>query len=347
MPVFNADTVRAYAVEVVNEFIQGTPLSDAIAALATKNAFNANQISRLVEVSNQLAYLKLQSMSEDRTFEFKVADYHEVLKQVFDNNEPEMAKAAMDKSKTISPMEIMTRPGTVGRDLTKLASENHDSYDMDPQMRAVLIHKAIIRGNHELEKLASDSQSMVYQISDAVDNLLKQPDCFEKMASMVEVDDNKKYISFMLKMAGHSITSLEGVSGLLFTEKDQRDILSAINLVKQAQSMLVHKNNLEINLGKARDALNVLLEKKAFIGMAANVVLGSKKKDIASSASKIIDNAVSAPVAAGVIGAAKAVGTAAKVTGKTAARVAASGKSVSGIGGVVDTPSVNLKNQIM
>lgn len=347
MAVFNADTVRAYAVEAVGKFLDGSTLSDAVAAISAKNALNANQIERLIEVANQLAYLKLQSMSEDRTFEFKVADYHEVIGKVFDNDEPTMAKAAMDKRKTPSPMEIMTRPGTVGRDIVKTASEKSESLDIDPQMRAVLLHKAIVRGTHELEKMASDSQSMVYKISETVENLLKQPHCLEKMASVVNVDDNKKYISFMLKMAGQSLESLDGLDGLLFTEKDQRDILSAINLVKTAQVMITQRDSLESNLTKARGVLDNLLEKKALLGMAANVVLGSKKKDLAKSFGMAADKAVSAPVAAGVIGAAKAVGTAAKVTGKTAARVASSGKSVSGIGGIVDTPSVNLKNQIM
>ncbi|WP_274932984.1 hypothetical protein, partial [Francisella tularensis] len=59
--------------------VDGTSLSDGVAKVATRDSLNTEQISRVVEVVNQVAYLKFQQEASDKTFEFKVAEIPEVL----------------------------------------------------------------------------------------------------------------------------------------------------------------------------------------------------------------------------------------------------------------------------
>ena len=73
--MFDSNYLTTSAVEVVRQYMNGhRTLSEAIADLATRDNLNSEQTARVVEVVNQVAYLKLQQDAEDKTFEFKLAD---------------------------------------------------------------------------------------------------------------------------------------------------------------------------------------------------------------------------------------------------------------------------------
>lgn len=77
--MFSAEQLQKLAVEVVSKYVNsGISLNDGIASVAKEQSLNLEQIKRLVESSNQLAYLKLLDSASDRTFEFPVADFETV-----------------------------------------------------------------------------------------------------------------------------------------------------------------------------------------------------------------------------------------------------------------------------
>lgn len=77
------EQIRDYAVKAVEGFINNqVPLSTSISTMAVDMELNPEQIKRLVEATNTICQLKLISMAEDRTFEFPVAKYEEVLKEM-------------------------------------------------------------------------------------------------------------------------------------------------------------------------------------------------------------------------------------------------------------------------
>src|SRR4051812_18287701 len=74
------EQIRDCAVHVVEEFInKKVPLSQGVASCAELQALNSEQIKRVIEATNSIAYLKLLNGAEDRTFEFPVAEYTEVM----------------------------------------------------------------------------------------------------------------------------------------------------------------------------------------------------------------------------------------------------------------------------
>lgn len=80
MPNMSSDQLRDISVAVVEGFINNRiPLSQGLAKQAEIHDLNSDQVQRCVEVSNTVAHLKLLGMAEDRTFEFPLCKYAEVM----------------------------------------------------------------------------------------------------------------------------------------------------------------------------------------------------------------------------------------------------------------------------
>lgn len=81
MPNMSSDQLRDISVAVVEGFINNKiPLSQGLAKQAEAHDLNSDQVQRCVEVSNTVAHLKLLGMAEDRTFEFPLCKYAEVMR---------------------------------------------------------------------------------------------------------------------------------------------------------------------------------------------------------------------------------------------------------------------------
>lgn len=80
MPHMSSDQLRDISVAVVEDFINNkTPLSVGLAKQASMHELNYEQIQRCVEASNTIAHLKLLGAAEDRTFEFPLCKFAEVM----------------------------------------------------------------------------------------------------------------------------------------------------------------------------------------------------------------------------------------------------------------------------
>ncbi|MNK09991.1 hypothetical protein D3C87_280010 [compost metagenome] len=78
-----SDQIRDLSVKAVEEFLNNkVPLSVGLAKQASAAELNSEQIHRAVEATNSIAYLKILSLSDDRTVEFSLAKYAEVMTHV-------------------------------------------------------------------------------------------------------------------------------------------------------------------------------------------------------------------------------------------------------------------------
>jgi hypothetical protein len=76
------------AEEAANSFLtEGTPLSDAVVKVASRESLNPVEIQRLVEKSNTASSVKMLQASLDKKAEFNLADYDEVLNRVYNSSE--------------------------------------------------------------------------------------------------------------------------------------------------------------------------------------------------------------------------------------------------------------------
>ena len=74
------ELLQDIAVKVVSQFMtKQSSLSGAIADEAKAHELNPEQIKRVIEASNTIAYLRQLEDAHDRSFEFPVAEYRDVM----------------------------------------------------------------------------------------------------------------------------------------------------------------------------------------------------------------------------------------------------------------------------
>lgn len=102
MPHMSSDQLRDISVSVVESFLNHkVPLSEGLAKQAALNDLNSEQIQRCVEASNTICHLALMGKAEDRTFEFPLCKFAEVMQHA----------AAPDLEKSAGVMDSLRRAG--------------------------------------------------------------------------------------------------------------------------------------------------------------------------------------------------------------------------------------------
>ena len=81
MTTISVQDLQNIAVQCTSDFFNhNTPLNESLAKQASDLGLNSDQLQRAVEATNTLTYLKGLESSKDRTSEFPVADYKEIVK---------------------------------------------------------------------------------------------------------------------------------------------------------------------------------------------------------------------------------------------------------------------------
>ena len=105
---FDAENLKYMAARAVTEYLnQGKSLNKGVADIAVEHKLNQDQIARLVETTNKVAYVKVMETATDRAGSFPLASVQEVNELVVypGNVEATMQKAA--SASTRSPLEIV------------------------------------------------------------------------------------------------------------------------------------------------------------------------------------------------------------------------------------------------
>lgn len=100
-----SEQIRDLSVAAVEDFLnQKVPLSQGLAKQAAYAELNSEQIQRAVEATNSIAYLKILQMSDDRTVEFPLAKYAEVMSYVaVPSVEKQASVVTMEKVASTTP----------------------------------------------------------------------------------------------------------------------------------------------------------------------------------------------------------------------------------------------------
>lgn len=270
MQLTNDGLKKLAAFSVASYNNEGTSLNETLTKIALDNEMNSDQVKRLVETTNQLAYLSELDNSKDRTFEFDVANYEDIMDGI-------IPASGIDKvaseSKGMNPMDLIN---SVYQPLIKEAQEKEatiEKWGRNQKLQA-------------LKKIASQSRLVLDEMESAEhDNLVKlaqhraivcrDPDALLKMASF----DNSKQMTKLV--FGHEKVA-EDVRRVWRPESlnDIKALSDRLTMCKQAQ---VEKAELKDKVEKAEALL-----KEAFIGAAMNTARsmagGSASKAAASPA---------------------------------------------------------------
>jgi len=172
---FSPERLKELSTDNVKSLVaEGTPLNDSIIALAESLELNPEQIKRLVEMSNQLAYLAQLESADDRTFEFDVADYDSIVDSMLP--EASIEKSASDLSDIASIFDVP---------MEKVASEA-SVRDLSDSEKTKALTKVASEGRCKLTDLWHQGDALKWDIVKQAEALKKDEKVFEKIAHVSE-----------------------------------------------------------------------------------------------------------------------------------------------------------------
>lgn len=247
----NNENLKVMSARCVVALKGGTPLSTSISDVAIEYGLTKDQICRLIESSNQLAYLSELESSPDRTFEFEVATYEDVLANI-------MPSTGIDKcaSKThTDPLDLVS--GSFAS-MEKVASaEKTIIQSMSREEVLRTLTKVASHERNRLDELKSTEYDSLVKIAQYREKIQRDPEALLKMAQF----DNGKSMSKIV--FGH--TKVAEDSHRLWSDSDMSVIKGLSETLTLCKSASEEKKSLE---SKVLEAENMI--KQAFIAASIN-----------------------------------------------------------------------------
>lgn len=240
--MFDNSYLTSSAVEAVRRFLSDqVPLSQSIADIASRDSLNAEQIKRVVETVNQVAYLKMQQEASDQTFEFPLATVEDVSHLLI------APSSGVDLTKSAS-FDLL---GSMGVDTGHSKQASDDSYQLQDSERYHLIYKKKLLAEAELEKKAHEERELIINLHNQIVLCRKDPDTLEKIAYLT--DDDEDAIKATSKMLTGMVKSASCKQ--IFYEEDLGQTRRLLGLIKQAYSLQEAKTGLSNSINKANEFL--------------------------------------------------------------------------------------------
>lgn len=270
---FDQDTIKELAVYSVQQFISNqVPLDESIAEKARALQLNEDQVRRVVESTNVIAFLKLREGASDKTFEFEVASFPGVMNALMGSGtsrgyvdvttpEPSLEKAAFDVSAEVPE------------------DQSHQT-----------LYKAHAHARAELEKVAQEHYNCVSDLERFVPALVKQAYWQERLECAAGSDFDR----IMTAFGKSGFEKSASLANRVFVGKELEVANHVVDLIKQAAEFQGRKANLEE------------MEKKAFLALAARALGGLARGSLGVAKSFAKDPLAGAAAAATAIPAAAA-----------------------------------------
>lgn len=232
---------------------EGTTLNDSITKVAMDNEMNSDQVKRMVETTNQLAYLSELDGQDDRTFEFDVANYDDIL----DGMVPGvgMDKAASETT-GMNPMELVSKG--FNPQMEKAAAEKDATFEKwGKNQKLQALKKIASQQRNVLDELEASEHDNLVKLAQHRAIVSRDPEALTKMASFSNGAQMAKIVFGHEKVASNVHQ--------LWSEKDLKDLHALsdrLDMCKQAQEQ---KQALKPRVEAAEGIL-----KEAFVAAAIN-----------------------------------------------------------------------------
>jgi len=197
------------------------PLSAGIAKQASAMELNSEQIQRVIEATNSIAFLKAQDVTNDRTIEFPLAKMAEVMADI---SIPDMMKSASASTK-----EPLCAPAPSSPSLVKASSEiEYKSRSLEEAEKHVFFNKTASMHERDLELLKDRAITIVPELIKAASVVSKDPQGLEKLAAIA---DGKEFA--LLSTLVYNKVEAHNNSGI-FKEADLKNVFKVQALYKEA-----------------------------------------------------------------------------------------------------------------
>lgn len=245
----------------------GVSLNDSITKVALDNELNSDQVKRMVETTNQMAYLSELEGSDDRTFEFDVANYDSILDGM-------MPSTGMDKAAShnpsASPMDLVT--GCFEAPLEKAAAYKEATLEkLGKGDKLKALKKVASAERNRLDEMLSSEHDNLVKLAQHRAIVSRDPEALLKMAKFSNGTEMSRVVF------GHEKVATE-VRQLWSTADMQHVQALSDRLVMCKEAQEVTKTLKE----KVEKAEGIL--KEAFVSAIANSVKGAFSSGAAPAA---------------------------------------------------------------
>lgn len=243
----------------------GVPLTDGIVKVASENQLNAEQTARLVETVNQLAYLSGPHVSMDKSAEFALASYEDVITAIM--TPPSIEKTA--SARKPSPLSLLAEP------MEKVASA--EAWQPSAEEARIHMEREFYSGRDRLKAMDIEEQNIVEGLLKTASVVGKDPDALSKIAALTS-GDSRKYGELCNLVFGHV---KEATVSAPHRPEDLLNVKALVDQLGFAKEASVSRKTLEERLVKiAEEICPAGMDKEAFIGSvirAAGTVLRGAK----------------------------------------------------------------------
>lgn len=227
------EALQSIAVRVVSQYMtKQSCMSEAIANEAKTLELNPEQIKRVIEASNTIAYLRQLEDAHDRTFEFPIAEYRDVMGRMVlpDQSSPVV-------SQTIEPSSL---PAAEKAEVISSISE---------QEKVAMLVKETLRVKQVLTKMAEDGYMVSMQLEKLANEFSKDPLALEKLAHV----SSKENLESIKVLCGLEKSSSTGNN--VFTNAELSDAISLNSLFKEARDLILEQKEKEDFIKRATEIL--------------------------------------------------------------------------------------------
>lgn len=267
MVTITIQDLQDIAVKCTSEFLNsGTSLNTSLAKEASSRGLNSDQLQRAIEATNTLTHLKSIELSKDRTVEFPVADYREIIKSasIPDNLLNGQAPVAL----------------AAGEGVEKQASQSSQvgSFDYsfpelnDAEKRVWLMKEASINAR-KIEDLSAEFIVITHDLVKQANVLRKDPEILEHLSASSLSDEDFTKIAGMLLTPGVARKDFAKATGM-FKSASLSPVETFVGMFKRAEDV-----NSELkarrDLAEKAEALKIPFTKEAGLLGGAKSVMGS------------------------------------------------------------------------
>ena len=329
MPHMSSEQLRDLSIKVVEGFLNDKiPLSEGLAKQAAANDLNADQVQRCVEACNTISFLKIMGAAQDRTFEFPLCDYGDVMTKAA---MPDMTKVASAKKQGGASLNAAVEPleKTASEESSEKASEEASEEagsQFSHKEQVFFMVKEAAANDRAVEDLECRSVQLVSELTKIASEISKDSAALDKIACVVEAGNVQAITSLVFGQPQAVPDFGAGAEGM-FKQAELKSVATLQDLYKQAK-LVRDELNSRRELQKRAADLQDGMKKQAFLaGAAAGAgrLLGSA----AGSAAAGLGRLASAPLRSLGTDAANATK---RALGKTAPPKSLTEKSLMGLG---------------
>lgn len=283
MATITIQDLQEIAVKATSDFFnESVPLNQSLAKQASDRGLNSEQLKRAVEATNTLTHLKSIEISQDRTSEFPVADYGQILKIA---SAPNLTATHED-----------TLPLDTSDFVEKTASSSEDALaytfpELSPQEVITHLYKQASANARALEDAKIELEITGMSMLKKIAGLRADQELIEHLSASSLTDN--EFVKVATLITGGVVARKDFVSGM-FKSAALNEVETFVGLYKQAQSLISeikHRQDLDDRW---------IAQKKSLLTKEAGL-LGTIGSVVGKGVTKIKSTLTSTKVKSGIV----------------------------------------------